>query len=139
MAWLVLLLSAVCEAVWATALGASDGLSRPGATAVFAIALAASMGGLGFAATRIPIGTAYPVWVGVGATLTVAYAMATGAESVSVAKIVFIAGIVGAVVGLKLLPADAPGGVSGPDRRSGADSTRRARRARRTGHPRPRA
>lgn len=109
MAWIVLLLSAVCEAVWATALGLSDGLSRPGATAVFAVALAASMIGLGFAATRIPIGTAYPVWVGVGATLTVAYAMATGAESVSAAKIVFILGIVGAVIGLKLLPHDPPG------------------------------
>lgn len=53
---------------------------------------------------ELPTGTAYAVWVGIGATLTVTFAMATGAESVSAGKIVFIAGIVGAVVGLKLVP-----------------------------------
>lgn len=108
MAWLVLLLSAVAEAVWATALGLSDGLTRPAPTAVFLVALTASMLGLGYAAARIPIGTAYPVWVGVGAALTVAYAMATGAESASPWKIVFLLGIVGSVVGLKLLPPQKP-------------------------------
>lgn len=122
MAWIVLLLSAVCEAVWATALGLSDGLSDPVATAVFAVALAASMLGLGVAARRIPMGTAYPVWVGVGATLTVAYAMATGAESASPTKIACIVGIVGAVVGLKLLPADPPAhaepGITRPEART---------------------
>ncbi|OCG72714.1 DMT family transporter [Microbacterium sediminis] len=112
MPWVVLLLSAVCEAVWATALGLSQGLSLPGPTAVFAVGLAASMLGLGYAATRIPIGTAYPVWVGVGAALTVAYAMATGAESASPAKILFLLGIVGAVVGLKLLPQEPADAVS---------------------------
>ena len=47
--WLVLVLSGVLEAVWATALGRSDGLSRPVPVAVFAVALALSMGGLGYA------------------------------------------------------------------------------------------
>ncbi|MTE24803.1 multidrug efflux SMR transporter [Microbacterium sp. ZXX196] len=108
MAWVILLVSAVFEAVWATALGLSDGLTRPLPTGVFLVALTASMVGLGVAAKRIPIATAYPVWVGVGATLTVAYAMAAGAEAVSAPKLLFIAGIVGAVVGLKLLPDDTP-------------------------------
>ncbi|WP_261165873.1 multidrug efflux SMR transporter [Microbacterium sp. Marseille-Q6965] len=108
MAWFVLLLSAVAEAVWATALGLSDGLRHTTPTVVFLVALTLSMLGLGYAAKQIPIGTAYPVWVGVGATLTVAYAMATGAESVSPWKIVFILGVVGSVVGLKLIPQEKP-------------------------------
>ncbi|WP_017593745.1 DMT family transporter [Nocardiopsis potens] len=103
MPWIVLLVSAVFEAVWATALGMSEGFSRPVPTAVFLVALAVSMVGLGWAAEHIPIGTAYAVWVGLGAALTVLYAMATGGESVSAAKIVFLIGIIAAVVGLKLV------------------------------------
>ncbi|HLS15985.1 MAG TPA: multidrug efflux SMR transporter [Beutenbergiaceae bacterium] len=105
MPWIILLLSAVFEAIWASALGMSEGLTRPGPAVVFLIALSISMVGLGWAVKSIPIGTAYAVWTGVGAALTVTYAMVTGAESVSVPKIVFITGIIGAVVGLKLLPA----------------------------------
>lgn len=104
MAWVVLIVSAVFEAVWATALGLSDGLTEPVATVVFAIGLVLSMLGLGWAAKHIPIGTAYSVWVGIGAALTVAYAITSGAEPFSIAKVLFIAGIVGAVVGLKLVP-----------------------------------
>lgn len=105
MPWAVLLVSAVLEAVWATALGRSDGLSRPVPAAVFLVALALSMLGLGRATRDIPVGTAYAVWVGLGAVLTVAYAMATGTEAVSAGKLVFIAGIITAAVGLKLVPA----------------------------------
>ena len=106
MAWLVLILSAVFEAVWATALGRSEGLSQIGPTLVFLLALTVSMLGLGWAARFIPIGTAYSVWVGIGAALTVGYAMATGAESGSPLKILFMIGIIGAVIGLKLIPDD---------------------------------
>ena len=104
MPWIVLIISAVFEAVWATALGLSAGLSRPLPTVVFAIALVLSMLGLGWAARSIPIGTAYSVWVGIGAALTVGFALLTGAEEFSIWKVVFIAGIIGAVVGLKLAP-----------------------------------
>ena len=114
MPWIVLLASAVLEAVWATALGRSEGLSRPGPSVVFVVGLALSMLGLAWAAKHIPIGTAYAVWTGTGAALTVAYAMLTGDESVSTLKLVFLAGIVGAVVGLKLLPAPAPAPSSPP-------------------------
>ncbi len=105
MAWIVLLLSAVFEAVWATALGHSDGFTVLAPTVVFLVALVASMGGLSWAMRSIPIGTAYAVWVGVGAALTVAFAMATGDEAFSAWKVVFIGGIVCAVIGLKLVPA----------------------------------
>jgi quaternary ammonium compound-resistance protein SugE len=102
MSWIVLVISGVLEAVWATALGKSEGFTRLPATIVFFLGLAASMAGLAYAMRDLPVGTAYAVWVGIGAVLTVAYAMVTGAESISVLKIVLLAVIVGAVVGLKL-------------------------------------
>ncbi len=103
MAWVVLVLSGVLEAVWAAALDESEAFSRPLPTAVFAVALALSMAGLAFAMRSIPLGTAYAVWVGIGAVLTAGYAMATGAEPVSVVKVLLLAGIVGCVIGLKLI------------------------------------
>ncbi len=103
MAWIILVVSGVLEAVWATALGRSEGFSRTGPTLVFAAALVASMAGLAFAMRTLPTGTAYAVWVGIGASLTVIYAMATGAEPASLLKILFLLMIVGGVVGLKVL------------------------------------
>ncbi|MEE2032684.1 DMT family transporter [Rhodococcus chondri] len=103
MAWIVLVLSGVLEAVWATALGRSDGFTRLAPTLVFGVALIASMAGLAYAMRTLPIGTSYAVWVGIGAALTVGYAMLTGTEAASIAKILLIAGIVVCVVGLKVL------------------------------------
>ena len=103
MAWVVLILSGILEAVWATALGRSEGFSRLAPTAVFVVALVVSMAGLAYALRELPVGTAYAAWVGIGASLTVVYAMATGAEPISMAKIVFLLMIVGGVVGLKLV------------------------------------
>jgi quaternary ammonium compound-resistance protein SugE len=103
MAWFVLVLSGVLEAVWATALDKSEGLSRLAPSVVFGVALVLSMGGLAYAMRDLPVGTSYAVWVGVGAVLTVAYAMITGAESTSVPKVFLLAGIIGCVVGLKLI------------------------------------
>ena len=103
MAWIVLVASGVLETVWASALAQSRGLSRPLPTALFAVAVVLSMVGLGVALRSIPVGTGYAVWVGIGAVLTVAYAMVTGTETVSLVKVVLLAGIVGCVVGLKLV------------------------------------
>jgi quaternary ammonium compound-resistance protein SugE len=101
--WFVLVLSGVLEAVWATALSRSDGFSRLVPSIAFAVSLVASMGGLAYAMRDLPVGTAYAVWVGIGAALTAGYAMVTGAEAASVAKVLLLAGIVGCVIGLKLL------------------------------------
>lgn len=101
MSWIVLVLSGVLEAVWATALGRSEGFTKLAPTLVFGVALVVSMGGLAYAMRDLPVGTAYAVWVGIGASLTVLYAMATGAEPVSVAKVIFLLMIIGGVVGLK--------------------------------------
>ncbi len=103
MAWIVLVLSGVLEAVWATALSKSEGFTNLIPTIVFVLGLTLSMVGLAYAMRTLPVGTAYAVWVGIGASLTVAYAMATGAETISMAKVLLVLGIVVCVVGLKLL------------------------------------
>ena len=103
MSWVVLVLSGVLEAVWATALGKSEGFSRPVPSVVFVVALTASMLGLAYAMRELPLGTSYAVWVGIGAVLTVVYAMVAGTEPVSALKVLFLAMIVGGVVGLKAI------------------------------------
>jgi quaternary ammonium compound-resistance protein SugE len=103
MAWIILIVSGILEAVWATALGKSEGFTKLWPTIIFGVALIASMGGLAFAMRDISVGTAYAVWVGIGASLTVVYAMVFGGESISVVKILLILGLVGCVVGLKMV------------------------------------
>lgn len=101
MSWIALIVAGVLEAVWATALGASHGFSRPVPTLVFVLGLVLSMLGLAFALRTIPVGTGYAVWVGIGAALTVGFAMLTGAESFSILKAVLLLALVACVIGLK--------------------------------------
>jgi quaternary ammonium compound-resistance protein SugE len=103
MAWLVLVLSGIMEAVWATALGKSDGFTKLGPTVIFVGGLALSMAGLAYAMRSLPIGTSYAVWVGIGAVLTVTYEMVFDGESASIVKVLLLLGIVGCVIGLKVL------------------------------------
>jgi quaternary ammonium compound-resistance protein SugE len=103
MSWLVLVVSGVLEAVWATALGRSEGFTRLGSSLIFAVSVVLSMAGLAYAMRELPVGTSYAVWVGIGASLTVAYGMFTGAEPVSVVKMLLVVGIIGCVVGLKYI------------------------------------
>ena len=103
MAWLVLVASGILEAVWATAMDRSDGFSRLLPSLIFAVSLLFSMAGLAFAMRSLPTGTSYAVWVGVGAVLTVGYAMLTGDETASPVKVMLIAGVVGCIAGLKLV------------------------------------
>ena len=102
MAWVVLVLSGVLEAVWAVALGRSEGFTRLAPSVVFLVGIVLSMAGLAYALRTLPVGTGYAVWVGAGAALTVAYGMASGAESVTAVKVLLLVGLVGCVVGLKL-------------------------------------
>ena len=103
MAWVILVLSGVLEAVWATALSKSNGFTKLVPSLVFAVALFFSMGGLAIAMRTLPPGTSYAVLVAVGAALTIAFAMLTGAESASLAKVLLMTGLIGCVVGLKLV------------------------------------
>ena len=101
MDWVILIASGVLEAVWASALGASNGLRRPLPTAIFVVASVASLYGLGIAMNTLPTGTAYAVWTATGATLTVGWAMLRGTEPATLARILLLVGIVACVVGLK--------------------------------------
>ena len=101
MFWFVLFLSGVLEAVWATALAASDGFRRPRPTVVFAISLVLSMVGLAWAMTGLPAGTAYAVWVGIGAVGTVLLAVARGQERLDLARGLLLLLLVACVAGLK--------------------------------------
>lgn len=101
MDWVILIASGVLEAVWASALGASNGLRRPLPTAIFVVASVASLYGLGIAINTLPTGTSYAVWTATGATLTVGWAMLRGTEPATLARILLLVGIVACVVGLK--------------------------------------
>ncbi|KQQ09794.1 DMT family transporter [Rathayibacter sp. Leaf296] len=103
MSWIVLVVSGVLEAVWATALGKSEGFTRAGPTVVFGVAVVASMAGLAYAMRELPTGTAYAVWVGIGASLTVLYGMFFGGEGFSLVRTLLVFGIVACVIGLKVL------------------------------------
>lgn len=101
MMWIVLVASGVLESVWASALGASDNFRRPRPTALFAVSLVLSMAGLAWAMTSIPVGTAYAVWVGIGAVLTVIVAVVRKQETLSLGRAALLVVLVGCVVGLK--------------------------------------
>lgn len=100
-AWIVLILSGMLEAVWATALDASRGFKRLWPSVLFFVSVTASMVGLSYAMGSIAVGTAYAVWVGIGAVLTAAWAMFTKQDRASVVKILLLLGLIGCVVGLK--------------------------------------
>lgn len=101
MSWIILALSGVLEAVWATALSESNGFRRWRPIVVFFAALLASMAGLAYAMVDLPTGTAYAVWVGIGATLTALWAIVVGQERATWARGLLLALLIGSVIGLK--------------------------------------
>ena len=105
-------------------------------TIVFVVGTVISLSGLGYAMKTIPVGTAYAVWTGIGAALTVVYAVITGTEIMTVGKAIFLVGIIGAVIGLKLVedsPREAEGLVDGGDAGEPAATSREAQTAEDTG------
>lgn len=101
MEWIILIASGMLEAVWATALSASKGFKRLWPSVLFVVSLAASMLGLAYAMSRIPTGTAYAVWVGIGAVLTVLLAIFRKEERMTLARGALLALLVASVIGLK--------------------------------------
>jgi quaternary ammonium compound-resistance protein SugE len=101
MAWVVLIVAGMMEAVWAAALAASEGFTKRRPAVLFVLALAASMAGLAWAMLSLPTGTAYAVWVGVGASLTLVWGFATGRERFTPARALLLVLLVGSVIGLK--------------------------------------
>lgn len=102
MAWLVLVLSGLLESVWAIALSRSAGFTRLVPSVIFGVALVLSMAGLSYALRFLPVGTAYAVWVGIGAAGTAVVGMLFLHESASLPRIASLLLVVAGVIGLKL-------------------------------------
>ena len=102
MSWILLVVAGLLEVVWAAALPATAGLTRPAPTAAFLVALAGSMLLLAKATESIPLGTAYTVWVGIGAVGAAAVGLLAHGDPATPARLGFLALLVVAVVGLKL-------------------------------------
>lgn len=103
MAWLLLILAGLFEIGFTTCLRYTNGFSNLGWNAGFLICAALSFTLLEMAAKTIPLGTSYAVWVGIGAVGTVLVGVVTGAETISLARILLLCGLVGCIAGLKLL------------------------------------
>lgn len=103
MAWTVLVISGLLEAVWANALAASDGFKKRRPTILFLISNVLSVGGLAWAMRSLPAGSSYAIWVGIGAATTAIWAIATGKENADIRKIMFLILLVACVVGLKVV------------------------------------
>lgn len=102
MAWLLLLIAGLLEVAWAIGLKYTEGFTRPLPTAATLAAMGASVGLLGLAMKTLPVGTAYAVWVGVGAVGTAALGMVLFEEPATVGRLVSLGLIVAGIVGLKL-------------------------------------
>ena len=102
MSWLVLVLAGLFEIGWAIGLKYTDGFTKPWPTAATIASMVVSLGLLGVAMKSLPVGTAYAVWVGVGAVGTAILGIVLLGESMSTARVASIALIVAGIVGLKL-------------------------------------
>lgn len=102
MAWFMLIIAGLLEVGWTIGLKYSEGFTKIIPTILTVIAIAASMFLLGKAAQVLPIGTAYAVWVGIGAAGAAIAGMVLFKEPASVAKIIFLVMLLVSIVGLKL-------------------------------------
>lgn len=103
MAWVTLAVAGLLEIGWAIGLKYTDGFTRLGPTVATVAAMIVSMVLLGFAVRTLPVGTAYAVWTGIGTVGTVLLGMFLFGESAQPIRLLFIAMIVGGIVGLKLV------------------------------------
>lgn len=101
-AWFVLIIAGLLEVCWAASLKSTEGFTRLIPTLFFVATLAGSMYLLAVAARTLPIGTAYAVWVGIGAAGTAVAGIVLHAETVSFTRVFFLLVLVGSIVGLKL-------------------------------------
>ena len=102
MAWIYLLIAGVLEVVWAFYMKQSEGFTRLWPTLYCALFIGLSLYLLALAMRTLPVGTAYAVWVGIGAVGTAIYGIAFLGEAANTGRIACLALIVAGVVGLKL-------------------------------------
>jgi len=117
MAWVILLVAGLFEIVWAVGLKHTQGFTRLWPSVITIVALAISMGLLAVAVRSIPIGTAYAVWVGIGAAGVAIIGVVALHEPISIGRAIFLLLLIVSIVGLKLSapaagePVVAPGSV----------------------------
>ena len=102
MAWIILVLAGLFEVGWAIGLKYTDGFTKPWPTVGTVAAMAISLGLLGIAMKSLPVGTAYAIWVGVGAVGTVILGIVLFNEPTNPLRLVSVGLIVAGLVGLKL-------------------------------------
>ena len=102
MAWILLVVAGVLEIGWAIGLKFTEGFTRPWPSVLTGGAMIASMYLLAVASKSLPIGTAYAVWVGIGAVGTALLGIAFLGESRDIARLLCIGLIVAGVAGLKV-------------------------------------
>ena len=102
MAWTLLFLAGLLEVGWAIGLKYTEGFTRPLPTVLTVASMIASMALLGLATRTLPIGTAYGVWVGIGAVGAGILGIVLLGESASPARLAFMALMVVAIIGLKV-------------------------------------
>src|SRR5688572_25536897 len=103
MAWVFLVVAGLLEIVWALALKQAHGFTRLGPAVLGITAAGVSFGLLSASLKSLPVGTAYAVWVGIGAVgVAVAGILALG-ESASPARLMCLTLILAGVIGLKFL------------------------------------
>lgn len=108
-AWIILVLAGLLETAWAIGLKYTVGFSRPLPTALTLAAIVASMWLLGIAARTLPIGTAYAVWVGIGALGAAVLGVILFKEPVTAWRVVFLTLLLVAIIGLRLTAPSACG------------------------------
>lgn len=99
--WIALVVAGLLEICWAVGLKYTDGFRRPVPSILVIAAIAASMFLLGWAARTLPIGTAYAVWVGIGACGAAILGIVLFGEPVTLPRVVFLVMLLVAIVGLK--------------------------------------
>ncbi len=102
MNWIVLIVAGLFEIGWAVGLKYADGFTRLWPSVATVVAMVVSVVLLGWAARTLPLGTAYAVWVGVGAVGTAAVGMLLFGEPSTVARLLSLTLVVAGIVGLKL-------------------------------------
>ena len=103
MAWLALVIGGLFEVGFTTSLRFVDGFRNVPWVIAFLVSVSLSRGLLEYSGRTIPFGTAYAIWAGVGAAGTVIVGMVFFGESAHPLRILLIAGLIGCIVGLKLL------------------------------------
>lgn len=106
MNWLILLLAGLLEIAWAIGLKYSEGFTRFWPSVWTAITMLASMVLLAIAMKSLPVGTAYAVWVGIGAVGTVVLGIVLFNESADFWRMASVGLIVAGIIGLKLATPD---------------------------------